>query len=163
MKIRVIVILIALTWCARAAAQTNAPANDTSARAKNALLDQYPESYTISIIQLIANPEKYDGKRVRFIGYLILEFEGDAIYLHKEDYENSIVKNGLWVDVDRANNWGTYNKKYVIIDAVFDAGNKGHMGMWSGGLKDIRSIGPWVSNLAAPKPVSLPRKSAKRH
>ncbi len=34
-----------------------------------------------SLIRLIATPEKYDGKTIQVIGYLHLEFEGDAIYL----------------------------------------------------------------------------------
>ena len=34
----------------------------------------------ISLIRLIATPEKYDGKRIQVIGYLHIEFEGTAIY-----------------------------------------------------------------------------------
>jgi hypothetical protein len=37
------------------------------------------------MIQLIANPQAWDGKHVRVIGFLRLEFEGDALYLHRED------------------------------------------------------------------------------
>ena len=33
----------------------------------------------VSIVQLIAQPEKFEGKRVRFIGFLRIEFEGNAI------------------------------------------------------------------------------------
>ncbi len=27
-----------------------------------------------------------------------MEFEGNAIYLHRDNYEHSILKNGLWVE-----------------------------------------------------------------
>lgn len=51
----------------------------------------------VSLIQLIAQPEKFEGKRVRFIGFLRIEFEGNAIYLHREDFDHGITKNGLWL------------------------------------------------------------------
>src|SRR5689334_5615455 len=54
--------------------------------------------YEPSIIQLIARPELYDGKLVRVIGFIHFEFEGDGIYVHKEDWEHHIYDNGLWVE-----------------------------------------------------------------
>ena len=44
----------------------------------------------VSMIQLIANPQVYDNKRVRITGFLHLEFEGDAIYLHREDFSYAL-------------------------------------------------------------------------
>lgn len=35
----------------------------------------------VSLVELIARPEKFDGKRARFIGFLTILFEGTAIYL----------------------------------------------------------------------------------
>ena len=52
----------------------------------------------VTLVQLIANPEKFDGKQIRVIGFLRLEFEGNVLYLHREDYENSLF-DGIWVDV----------------------------------------------------------------
>lgn len=49
----------------------------------------------ISLIQLISNPEKYDGKLIEVQGFLSLEFEGHALYLQKEDYEYFNLKNGI--------------------------------------------------------------------
>jgi hypothetical protein len=56
-----------------------------------------------SLIELIANPTKFDGKRVRIIGFLRLEFEGNAIYLSKSDFEHGVTKNGLWVSIEASN------------------------------------------------------------
>lgn len=58
------------------------------------------EPTNVSMVQLIANPEKFDGKLIRIIGFLRLEFEGDALYLHREDYENGIMGDAIWVDVN---------------------------------------------------------------
>jgi hypothetical protein len=55
---------------------------------------------SVSIVQLIATPEKYDGKVVQVMGFLRLEFEGNAIYLHEDDYTHAIYKNGLMIVIN---------------------------------------------------------------
>ena len=99
----------------------------------------------VSLIKLIANPERYDGKAVRVIGFLNLEFEGDALYIHKEDFLAAISQNAIWVHINQSKlkNAAKCNKKYVIIEAVFDANNTGHMGMFGGALKNITRLDLW--------------------
>jgi len=100
----------------------------------------------VSLINLIATPEKYQGKIVQVVGYLNLEFEGNAIYIHKEDYENALLKNAVWVDVSRneaIKNAKAFNKKYVIMVGVFDMKDNGHMGMFSGTIKNISRLDLW--------------------
>ena len=111
-----------------------------------------------SLITLIANPEKYNNQHVRVIGYLNLEFEGNGLYLHKEDYERAIEKNGLWIDMPRDSLNSPDIKRcklnYVLIEGTFDSEDKGHKGMWSGSLKDIKRLEVWQSSgtLPANKP-----------
>ncbi len=45
----------------------------------------------VSLINLIATPEKYNGKWVRVIGVARFEFEGDALFLSKSDYDYKVV------------------------------------------------------------------------
>jgi predicted RNA-binding protein YlqC (UPF0109 family) len=101
----------------------------------------------VSLISLIANPEKYHNRHVRVIGYLNLQFEGNGLYFHKEDYDKFISKNGLWVSISRDStlltNVKQCNNNYVLIEATFDSNNTGHMGMWSGALTDIKRIEKW--------------------
>lgn len=59
---------------------------------------QQPEPLRLSLVQLITNPERYDGKLVSVVGYLSFGSEGDGLYLHKEDYDNGINADGLTVD-----------------------------------------------------------------
>jgi hypothetical protein len=51
-----------------------------------------------SIIQLIANPEKYEGQTVTVIGFMTIAFESDMLYLSYEDYQHAIVSNALWFE-----------------------------------------------------------------
>ncbi|MES1220987.1 MAG: hypothetical protein ABUT20_36140 [Bacteroidota bacterium] len=101
----------------------------------------------VSLVKLIANPEKYDSKRIQVIGYLHLEFEGDAIYLHKEDFNHRISANSLWVNfsskLTKKRDLSKFNNKYVIIIGTFKADEKGHMSMFGGTLDNIVRLDLW--------------------
>ena len=103
------------------------------------------EPIDVSIIQLIANPTRYDGKVVRIIGFMKLEFEGDAIYLHQEDYKHSIYKNGFWIEAteDIQKKKGKLDKRHVILEGVFNAKMTGHKNLWSGSIQKITRCHEW--------------------
>ena len=103
------------------------------------------DAVDVSLIQLIATPEKYHGKRVRLEGFLRLEFEGNAIYLHREDYEHRIAKNGLWVDATKEmyKDRKKMDLHYVLIEGVFNAKSHGHMGLFSGEIEKINRSMLW--------------------
>ncbi len=98
----------------------------------------------VSLIRLIATPEKFDGKKVRVKGFLNLEFEGTAIFLNKEDSENYIPKNAIWIDVSKKFIYAVHssilNQRYVVLEGVFDVNNLGHESTYSGGIKNISKI-----------------------
>lgn len=100
----------------------------------------------VSIIQLIATPEKYDGQLVRVIGVGNLEFEGNCISLSKEDLEYS-VGNQIWIELgEQAPSYedaAQFNGEYVIIEGVFDKDDCGHMGMFHGSIKNISRYELW--------------------
>ena len=102
-----------------------------------------------SLVELIARPEAFDGKRVRVIGFVNFEFEGNGIYLSELDWRNSIYKNGLWIDpparfeTDSGSSASTPNQRYVLVEATFRAGRAGHFGMWSGTLERVTRLQPW--------------------
>jgi len=99
----------------------------------------------VTLVQLIATPEKFDGKLIRVIGFLRLEFEGDVLYLHREDYKNAILGNGIWVDATAEMNKqsAALNMHYVLLEGIFSSREHGHMGMWSGTIKQIRRAQQW--------------------
>lgn len=102
----------------------------------------------VSLIQLIATPERYHGKFVQVVGYMNLEFEGSAIYLHKEDFDQRLSRNGLWVEFSEAIRkqkiLKNYSKQYVIIIGTFDMESKGHLGLFSGEITNIWRLDTWI-------------------
>jgi hypothetical protein len=99
----------------------------------------------VTLVRLIANPEKFDGKLIRVIGFLRLEFEGNVLYLHREDYEFAILGDGIWVDItpEMTKQSKTLNMNYVLLEGIFSSRERGHMSMWSGTIKQIRRAELW--------------------
>ena len=98
--------------------------------------------YEASIVELIATPEVFDGKRVRTVGYVHLEFEGNGLYLHKEDHTHSLYRNGLWVSLVKEVSRTDCQDRYVLVEGTFRAGDRGHLGLWSGSIKEITRCMP---------------------
>jgi hypothetical protein len=103
------------------------------------------EPTNVTMVQLIANPAQFDGKTIRVIGFLRLEFEGNVLYLHREDYENALLGDGIWVDVtsQMTKNSKMLNMHYVLLEGLFSSKGHGHMGMWSGTIKNIHRADVW--------------------
>ncbi len=116
----------------------------------------------VSLIQLIANPQAYEGKTVRIIGFIHLEFEGNVIYLHEEDFRYGLTKNGLWIDTPRdmtPEQIKAVNDHYVICTARFEAKMHGHMGMNSGEVANITRLEVWPAYRGAPPPPPEPKRN----
>ena len=96
------------------------------------LTAQQPQA--VSIVQLIANPAAYDGKVVQVFGFVRFEFEGSAVYLHQDDYRHSLYKNGLWLSMKEQKE---LDQNYALIEGVFNARNRGHLGLWSGSIEKV--------------------------
>ena len=101
----------------------------------------------VSLIRLIAAPQEYEKKVVRVIGYLRIEFEGNAIYIHEEDFRRSIPKNGLWLEASREMmlELRKLSDGYVLLEGVFDPKNTGHGGLFSGAIIEINRAQAWRS------------------
>jgi hypothetical protein len=94
-----------------------------------------------SLLKLIATPEKYHDKIVSVTGYLNVQFEGDALYLHKEDYDKHLHANSMWLrlterqikEVDSLK----LNRRYVLIEGTVSKYCCGHGDMFSGEIETL--------------------------
>jgi hypothetical protein len=101
----------------------------------------------VSLLQLIATPDAFEGKYVRVHGFVRIEHEGTAVYLHREDFEHMLTKNGLWLAANDATPDGSreaqVNGQYSLIEGRFTAKTKGHRGLWSGSIEEISRMEAW--------------------
>jgi hypothetical protein len=99
----------------------------------------------VSMIQLIANPQQYDRSSIRLIAFLNLEFEGNALYLHREDYEKSNFSNAIWISLtdQQENSSKKLSGGYVLVEGIFRSNGQGHLGMFSGSIERVTRIQSW--------------------
>jgi len=98
-----------------------------------------PPDGFVSIISLLGDPKRYAGHRVTVTGYVRIEFEGNAVYFHKEDFDNMLMKNALWLDMAGAKTSGL-KEGYAYVEGVFDPDAHGHLGLFGGTLKNITRL-----------------------
>ena len=103
------------------------------------------EPARVSMVELIATPERFNGQRVVVVGFAHLEFEGNALFLHKEDYDNGITKNSLRLSVPRngAEAWEALSGGYVRIEARFKWDERLRSDLFSGFLTEITRFERW--------------------
>jgi hypothetical protein len=112
--------------------------------------DYSNEIQHVSLINLIATPERYHGKWVGVVGIANFEFEGDALYLSPSDY-NFVTKNAVWLSineavlkVDESTLARDFNGLYVLVEGIYDMNNHGHGGLFSGAITNITRILTWM-------------------
>jgi hypothetical protein len=142
--LRLVVIVQLLTFPAVIAlANTQKPGSEPSA---------------VSLVQLIATPERFHNKAIRVIGFCWLEFEGNALHLHREDFDQAIAMNAVWLDLG----WPVPDKymalkgKYVIVEGTFSSSDRGHFGMFAGSIKSINRLEEWRGRVD-PTPPKRPK------
>lgn len=96
-------------------------------------------------IRVVARPELYHSKRIQLIGYMNLEFEGNALYLSKEQYLHSESADALWIDVEGLKVKPPFARGWVIIEGTFNGERRGHLGMFAGTIESITRLQAWGS------------------
>ena len=100
----------------------------------------------VTMIELLANPNKYDGELIRVSGVGQLQFEGDCLFLSKEDYKY-YTDNRIWLQLsDHATPYQeakTYNGKYVLVEGIFDKDDRGHLDLFMGSIKNVTRYELW--------------------
>ena len=167
-NVHVLLRPIALVACATLVACTergepaHAPPREETVTTDSLLIHRCGEAAQqnpcdVSLIELIARPELYHGKRVRVIGVANFEFEGNALYVHADDLENHVSNNGVWLaeptyPVARLD---TFSRRYALVEGTFSATDRGHLGMWSGAITNTTRLQSW-GRLVPAKESSIP-------
>lgn len=99
----------------------------------------------VSLKKLSKNPEKYLGKVVSVRGFIIIEYEGTAVFKNEKEYLNRKNKQfrRYWLmistkDLYKLDEECTY--KYATITGQFISTFKGHFEMYDGSIWNIRNI-----------------------
>jgi hypothetical protein len=102
----------------------------------------------VSMIQLIATPERFNNKQVNVVGFLNLEFEGDALWTSKADFEAVIPGNAILFEVPKklsAEQRKQLSGHFVIVVGKFKALGSGQKAIFAGVLTDVVRVDLWKS------------------
>jgi hypothetical protein len=116
------------------------------------------------MVALVAEPEKYDGKVVRTIGLASIHFEGDALYLHEEDYRYGNLKNAVALRLTEAQRkqFSSLDLKHVIVQGTMYANGDESWDL-AGAIGDITRFDYWGLRSDIPIPPDEPPSHRSRH
>ncbi|MHB8742124.1 MAG: hypothetical protein ACYC9L_03285 [Sulfuricaulis sp.] len=101
----------------------------------------------ISMLQLISHPERYDGKYVILVGYLVEEDGTYILYASESSFNQHDMPASVWVkDLSKqyfAEKPGIAPPVPVRIGARFNAKDEGPGGWRLGSLDDIKFLNGW--------------------
>lgn len=106
----------------------------------------------VSLIQLIANPEKFDGKLVAVNGFLSLgehpEFVGQQpiLYMNQEDAKNLLLGNSVWVvpSDQMRRDQEKIDRMYVTLTGLFRAARTGTDSYEGGTITQVQTCTKWL-------------------
>lgn len=105
---------------------------------------------TVSLLSLIANPERYEGQEVRVFGVFSYETGTSALYLSLGDSEHAISPNavGLALSPDtryesssgRSSDPRRLRGRYVCVQAVVDSSGVSALQKWPVMLRNVVEV-----------------------
>jgi hypothetical protein len=101
----------------------------------------------VSLVALLANPEKYDNKNIALHGVAYFDSKNkiNGVFLTREDKEKANGLNAVFVIFSSSvKNPDQFNNKFVLVQGRFSASDKGHLGSFSGTLKDVIRVQPSI-------------------
>jgi hypothetical protein len=122
-----------------------------------------PAPLNAGMVALVADPQKYDGKLIQTIGFMCLEYEGDALYLHEDDFRYGIYKNAFVLRLSQAqrNQFKNLSPGYVIIDGTVYA-NGPERWDYAGAIGKITRLERWRQRGDLPAPPAEPPSHCSR-
>ncbi len=103
------------------------------------------EIRTVSMIQLLATPEKFHKQKIRVSGFMALAFEGNHLSPNREDYENRLFGNSVWLHLssEQLQQWESRSRGYFLLEGTYNARSRGHMSAFNGSIEKLTRIEPW--------------------
>jgi hypothetical protein len=93
-----------------------------------------------SLLQLIATPERFEGKLVSTTGFLSISREATFLYLDQESYTHHLDDNAVWffLNEEMGKNRERLNHNYVVLVGVFRNQRKGAGTNPNGGFDPVQ-------------------------
>ena len=103
--------------------------------------DNAPHAAPVSIVTLLAQSASHKTIRVQVSGFMVLDFEGERLYLHEEDYQLNLFMNSLYLALSptQREQYKSFDKQYVTLEAFYH-GRRNTEDIFAGELCDVREV-----------------------
>lgn len=104
---------------------------------------------------LLENPAAYEGRAVRVHGFVILDYEGTALWATEVDFLAQRHHRAVWLDVPTAmSNVETLGGKRGFVSGVatWNAQGSGAYGLYRASITDISTIAPDPTDMDRARP-----------
>lgn len=97
---------------------------------------------TVSVSDILKNPDAYAGKSVRLHGFLILEFEGNGLWQDEKAFRGELYEQSLWIDSSGLSEAQkeAVTGRLAYLSGTFNPANHGHLGMRPGAVEQVTAI-----------------------
>jgi hypothetical protein len=104
----------------------------------------HASSNMVSMVRLIAVPEKYAGRQVQVLGFLSIAEEEEALYLSQEDYLHGVATSSLSLRLagDQRNRAKALNLKYVLVEGTLSL-QKGPFKWGNATIVNVHRLEEW--------------------
>jgi hypothetical protein len=113
---------------------------------------QHPE--IVSVLQLVATPERYHHKHIVTVGFMRLEFEGNALFISREAEQYGLPRNHVRLNIEEKEpqqKLDDLRKKYVLVQGIFKAGYHGYRDLSVGSIHNITRLQEWPDRDTIPR------------
>lgn len=105
------------------------------------------------MVALVAYPQRYNGRMIRTVGFVCIEFEGDAVYVHEEDFRHGLIKNSMALRLTKSQEkqFKPLSQMYAVIEGKVEA-NGLESGDWAGAIGNITRLEAWPIDRGTARP-----------
>jgi hypothetical protein len=99
-----------------------------------------------SLVAILADPARFDGKRVWVSGVVNFEFEGDGLFLTRDHHRLWLTEYGVWLSPNLEALGATpkqlshLNGRFVLLEGEVAAACHGHLGAYEACIGDVTQI-----------------------
>jgi hypothetical protein len=127
-------LALGMSSCAHAVPLSNAYSRVDAATGERCAFGALHEDgkcdiYEVSLAELFAIPERFDGKRVRVGGHVTLAFEHNVLCERRGQASSC-----LWLDVEHLRDPG-FRTGWATVEGTFNGENRGHLGCCAGTIE----------------------------
>lgn len=97
-------------------------------------------SRVLSVNEVIASLDKWDGQSVRIACVLNLEFEDVSVWHLPASERLPGYESRLWAEFEGSGGYldplyKRFHRRHVIVTGTIDRDERGHMSLWPGGIR----------------------------